>query len=114
MISNSNKAAMEEADMAKPIPMSKQAIDTNRKEIATIKALAIHMPNKQATPMPHNPLRHNRPMEADSNRETTIVDTGRLKQRMVAVLHIQAVRPPAATVRRMNGDDNIGMKINEH
>lgn len=100
--------------MAKPIPMSRQATDTNSKEIATIKVLAIHMPNKQATPMPHNRLCHNRPMEADSNRETMIVDTGKLKQQMVAVLLIQAVRRPAATVRRMDGDDNIGMKINEH
>lgn len=89
--------------MAKPIPTSRQAIGTSSKEVATIKRPAIHTPNKQATPTLHNPLRHSKPMEGDSNREATRVDTVKLRQRMAAALLIQPVqvRWAAATVRSM-------------
>ncbi len=89
------------ADMAKPIPMSRQEIDTSSKEVATTKRLAIHMPNKPATPTLHNPLRHNKPMEGDSNREATRVDTVKLRQQILAALliHRVQVRRAAATVK---------------
>ncbi len=75
MILNSNTAAMAEADMAKPIPTSKQGIDTSSKEVATIKKPVTHMLSKRATHTLHNPLRHNKPTEGDSNRVTTRADT---------------------------------------
>ena len=92
-----------EAGMAKPIPTSKQGTDMSRKEVATTKRPATHTPNKQATPMLHNLRRHNKPMEGDSNREVTRVDTVNLKQRMSVALLIQRVqvRRAAATVRSM-------------
>lgn len=88
-----------EAGMAKPIPTSKQGTDTKSKGVATTKRPATHTPNKQAIPMLHNPLRHNKPMEGDSNREVTRVDT----VRMAVALLIQRVqvRRAAATVRSM-------------
>lgn len=103
MVLHSNTAAMVEAGMAKPIHTSRQGIVTSSKEVATIKTPAIHTPNKQATPILHNLLRHNHPMEGDSNREATRVDMVKLRQRMVPALPILAVRvrPPAATVRPM-------------
>ena len=88
--------------MAKPIHTSRQGTVTSSKEVATIKMPAIHTPNKQAIPMLHNLLRHNKLMEGDSNREATRVDMVRLRQQMVLALLNQAVRVrPAATVRPM-------------
>ena len=106
MILNSNTvvtAVEAEAAMAKPIPTSRQETDTSSKKVATTKSPVIHTPNKQATPTLHNPLRHNKPMEGDSNREATILDTVKLRQRMAAALPTQPVRvrPAAATVRSM-------------
>ena len=103
MVLHSNTAAMVEAAMAKPIHTSRQVIVTSSKEVATIKTPAIHMPNKQATPMLHNLLRHNHPMEGDSSREATRVDMVKLRQQMAPALLILAVRvqPAAATVRPM-------------
>ena len=103
MNGNSNKAAMAEAGMAKPIPTSKQETDTSSKEVAMTRRPATHTPNKQATPTLHNPLRNNRPMEGDNNREATRIDTVKLRQRLVAALLIRAVqvRQAVATVRTM-------------
>lgn len=93
-----------EAGMAKPIPTSKQGADMNSKGVAMTKRPATHTPNKQATLMLHNPLRHNKPMEGDSNREATRVDMVNLRQRMPVALLIQPVqaRLAAATVRSMS------------
>ena len=104
MILNSNTAATATeaaADMAKPIPMSRQETDMSSKEVATTKRLATHMPNKPATPTLRNPLRHSKPMEDDSNREATRVDTVRLRQQIPAALliHPVQVRRAAATVK---------------
>lgn len=90
MILSSNTAATAveaevEAGMAKPIR-------TSSKEAATIKRPAIHTPNRQVTPMLHSLLRHNKPMEGDSNREATRVDTVRLRQPVAAALLIQPVQ----------------------
>ena len=74
-----------EAGMAKPI-------HTGSKEVATIRRPAIHTPNKQAIPMLHSLPLHNKPMEGDSNREATRVDTIRLRQRVAAALLIQPVQ----------------------
>lgn len=108
MILNSNTVvtaveAEAEAATAKPIPTSRQETDTSSKKVATTKSPVTHTPNKQATPTLHNPLRHNKRMEGDSNREATIVDTVKLRQRMAAALPTQPVRvrPAAATVRSM-------------
>lgn len=67
------------------------------KEVVTTKMLAIHTLNKQATPTLHNPLRHNKPTQDDSNREATETIMVKLRQRMQVV----QARPVAATVRPM-------------
>ena len=85
--------------MAKPIPTSRQGAVMSSKEVVTIKKLAIHTPNKRATPTLHNPLRHNKPTEDNSNREATETITVKLRQRMQVV----QARPAAATVRPMLG-----------
>ena len=97
---NSNKAAMAEVDMVKPILMSRQGIITSSKEVAMTRMLGIHTPNNQAIPMPHNPLRHNQRMEGDSNRGTTTIDTGKHRLRPVATRVIQVVPLAVATVRK--------------
>ena len=71
----------------------------NSKEVVMIKTLAIHTPNKLVTPTLHNPLRHNKPTEDDSNREVTETIMVKLRQRMQVV----QARPAAATVRPMLG-----------
>lgn len=86
------------AGMAKPIPTSRQGTDTSSKEIATTKTLATHTPNKQVTLTPHNPLRHNNPMQGDSNREATRVDTVKLRLQVAVALLIQLVQVRRAVV----------------
>ena len=81
--------------MAKPIHTNRLGAVMSSKEVVTIKTLAIHMPNQQATPTLHNPLRHNKPTEDDSNREATETIMVKLRQRMQVV----QARPAAATVR---------------
>lgn len=90
-----------EAGMAKPIPTSKPGIGTSSKEVATIKTPAIRTPNKQAIPTLRSPLRHNKLMEGDSNREATRVDTVKLRRRLATAQLIQLVqvRRAAAMVR---------------
>ena len=85
--------------MAKPIHMSRQGAVMSSKEVVTTKMLAIHTPNKQVTPTLHNPLRHNKPTEDDSNREATETVMVKLRQRMQVV----QARPAAVTVRPMLG-----------
>lgn len=92
-----------EVDMAKPIPTSRQGTDMSSKMAATTKTRATHTPHRQATPTLHNPLRHNKLMEGDSNKEAMKVDTAKLRQRVAVALHIQPVlvRRAAVTVRSM-------------
>ena len=87
--------------MAKPIPTSRQETDMSSKQVATTKVPATHTLNRRATRMPHNPLRHNRTLGADSNRGATRIDMDRLRQRIPAAPRIQPVqvRRAAATVR---------------
>ena len=82
--------------MAKPIHTSSKEVDTTRRP-------AIHMPSKPATLTLHSLRRHNKPMEGDSNREATRVDTVRLRQRVAAALLIQPVQAQqvAAMVRSL-------------
>ena len=87
-----------EADMARPIPMSRQGTVTSSKAAAMSKRPVIHTPNKQAIPMLHNPLRHNKHMEGDSNKEATKVDMVKLRQRMAVALLIQPVQARRAAV----------------
>ena len=88
-------------DTAKPIPTSRQETDMSNKEVVTTKMPATHTLNRRATRMPHNPLRHNRTMGADSNKGATRTDMGKLRQRMLAAPRIQPVQVQraAATVR---------------
>lgn len=83
-----------EAGMAKPIPTSRQEIDTS-------KMLVTHTPNKQIIRTLHKPLRHNKVMGGDSNREAMTVDTVKPRQQTTSTLHIQLalVRQAVATVR---------------
>ena len=85
--------------MAKPIHTSRQGAVMSSKEVVTTKTLVIHMPNKQVTPTLHNPLRHNKPTEEDSNREATEIIMVKLRQRMQVV----QARPAAATVSTILG-----------
>ena len=85
--------------MAKPIRTNRQGAVTSNKEVGTTKTLVIHTPNRQATPTLHNPLRHNKPTEDDSNREATETIMVKLRRRM----HLVQARPAAATVRPMLG-----------
>ena len=80
-----------------------------------IKRPATHTLNKQAIPTLHSPLRNNRLMEGDSNREATRTDTVKLRQPVVAALRIQAVQvlQVAATVRQMPRTF-FGTRINEN
>lgn len=87
-----------EADMARPIPMSRQGTVTSSKEAAMSKRPVIHTPNKQAIPTLHHPLRHNKHMEGDSNKEATKVDMVKLRQQMAAALLIQPVPARRAVV----------------
>ena len=82
--------------MAKPIHTSSKEVDTTRRP-------AIRTPNKPATPTLHSLPLHNKPMEGDSNREATRVDTVRLRQRVAAALLTQPVqaRRVAAMVRSL-------------
>lgn len=84
--------------MAKPIHTSRQGIVTNSKEDATTKMPATHTPNKQAIPTLHNPLRHNKPTEDDSNKGAPKVDMVRLRRQIQVV----QVRPTVATVRQIS------------
>ena len=83
--------------MVKQIHTSRQGAVMSNKAVVTTKTLAIHTPNKRATPTLHNPLRHSKPMEDDSNREATETIMVKLRQRMQVV----QARPAAATVRTM-------------
>ena len=85
--------------MAKPTHTSRQGAVMNSKEVVTTKTLATHTPNKQAIPTLHNPLRHNKPTEDDSNREATETIMVKLRQRMRVV----QARPVAATVSPVLG-----------
>ena len=86
-------------------------IHTSSEEVATIKRPAIHTLSRQATLTLPSLLRRNKPMEGDSNREATRVDTVRLRQRVAAAPLIQPVqvRPVAAmvtsTLRLSRGED---------
>lgn len=76
--------------MAKPIHTNRQGTVTNSKEDATSKTPAI--------PTLHNPLRHNKPMEGDSNKGAPKVDMVRLRRRIQVV----QVRPTVVTVRQIS------------
>ena len=97
MILNSNTAAMVEADMAKQIHTSRQGAVMSSKGVVTTKMLATHTPSRRATPTLHNPPRHNKPTEDDSNRGATETIMVKLRQRMQVV----QARPAVATVRPM-------------